>query len=115
MTINISVTVTDPVGADVTTRLDRIERKIDTMATTQAQFDAALQTFETELSAAVGDATAAIDALVAKIGAEAPAVDLSAELAQVQAATASLQGLDTAAIAANPPAAPVGDPGGVAG
>jgi hypothetical protein len=76
--------------------LEYLIRKVERMAVDQATFDAALAAFLTDLQAG-------LDAIAAKIAAEAPAVDLSAELAQVQSAQATF---DAAVAADTAPPAP---------
>jgi hypothetical protein len=81
------------------TQLDRIERKVDKMAVSQAQLDAALAQEQTDLTTFLS----AVSALIAKLNAGAAPADFSAELATV---TAMDQAITAASSTDIPPATP---------
>ena len=71
---------------------------------TQADLDAALASVTTAVNQLGTDLTAAIAALEAKIAAAGTPIDLTTEIAGLQAVATEATNLDAAAIAANPPA-----------
>ena len=83
-------------------KIDSLNERIELMAVDEATFDAALAAY-------VADVDAGVAALVAKVNQQAPVVDLSAELATINAAKSTF---DTAV--AGPPA-PVDTTGVVVG
>jgi hypothetical protein len=78
------------------------------MAATQADMDAALTAFEQAVQADISEIQAALTAIQQKIG---PSVDLSAEVARIQAVQQSLQAeADAVKAAANPTPPPTPTP-----
>jgi hypothetical protein len=93
-------------------KLTRIERKIDIMATTQVQLDAAIAAVGNAVTQLGTDLTAAITALQAKIGAGGSgAADFTTEVASLTQIANTLKGIDATAIAASgatgKPASPI--------
>ena len=86
-------------------KLDEILRRIDKMATSQAQFDTALASFQAALTSGLAEINTALSDLVAKIG-SGTAVDLTAELNTIQGMTTALQST-VATATTDDPGAPV--------
>jgi hypothetical protein len=72
----------------VIARFDALERKLDLMASSMADLDAALTAWETENDAAIAEVQAAVADILAKIP---PGVDTTAEVQRLQAGMAKQQ------------------------
>ncbi len=73
---------------DLREQVKALEEKIDQMATSQADFDATLTTFETVVTAALTEIQTAINNIIAKVP---PGVDLTSEVARLTAVQNALQ------------------------
>lgn len=97
---------------DVQRRLERIERKLDQMAVTQAQLDTDLQTLSEGITTTIAALEGAVAAALEKA---AGGVDFSAEDAEIKASIAALSAAAASVASAQPAPAPATTATGTAG
>ena len=92
-------------------KLDLILKELQNMSTTQAEFDAALASFQTALTDGLTKISTALTDLVNKIQAGTPGVDLTNELTAVNQMVANVQAAVATATKDDPgPATPPATP-----